>query len=206
MWTKDSSHRRAHARASIVLCAVACCVGVLPAAAAEPRSHDGGFFLRLGGGGGPAQTSNTGVDLSGMGGDFAVAIGLVARPNFAVHANLFGWMIENPDVEFEGASGEIDTKLDLSVLGGGFTYWFGNSNAYVSPAVGIATVSADGPDLNGESDSGVAIDVMAGKEWWLSNRWGLGVAAGGGYHNVPDGDGGEFSGWNGALRVSATFN
>jgi len=206
MWTRNNRSRRASVRAGIVLCAIACGAGVASTEAAEPRSHDGGFFLRLGGGGGPAQTTNSGIDLSGVGSDFTVAIGVVARPNFAVHANLFGWMIADPDVEFEGATGEIDTDLDLSVLGGGFTYWFGNSNVYVSPAVGVATVSASGQDLDGESDSGVALDVMAGKEWWLSNRWGLGVAAGGGYHNVPDGDGGEFSGWNGALRLSATFN
>ena len=180
------------------------------ALAGEPRTHDG-FFLRLSAGGGYASTSieDAGAEskLSGTGGDLNLAIGGVVGTNLALHGTLFGWVVSDPDVELEGSgSGTVDGDVTMSVFGGGVTYYFMPSNIYISPSIGLATLSFDG-DVEGSSDSGFAIDITLGKEWWVGNSWGLGVAGAFGYHSIPDGGIDEnWSGTSFGVRFSATLN
>ena len=175
-------------------------------AVAEPRVHDDGWFGRAALGGGPAATASGGYDFSGTGLDINLAAGKIIYPNLAVHANIFGWVINDPDVEFTGLQGTANTELGLIGAGAGITYFFGSSNVYVSPSIGLAQVTASGADLEGESGSGLGLTVQLGKEFWVSDRWGVGLAGAFGYHNVPDGPYGAFSGWNSALQLSVTFN
>jgi hypothetical protein len=54
---------------------------------------------------------------------------------------------------------------------------------------------------------GLALEAAAGKEWFVSNRWGLGIAVGFTYHSLPDGGVDEnWRGWSIPIRFSATFN
>jgi hypothetical protein len=95
----------------------------------------------------------------------------------------------------------------MTVVGGGVTYYFGKSNVYVTASVGAALLTFDIDGDSEDSDTGIAFDAGVGKEWWVSDRWGLGVSATGGYHSIPPGDAGNnFSGPSFALRFSATLN
>lgn len=182
--------------------------------AGGPRDHEKGFLLRmvLGGGGAGSKIESGGesLDFSGTGFVFDVAVGGTISPNLAIHGSFFGWSISDPDLEAktDSASGTVSTSgnLTMSAFGAGVTYYFMPVNLYLSGNLGFGTLSGDG-DIDGETDMGLALNVMVGKEWWLSNRWGLGVAGSFGYHSLPDKDVDEkWSGTNFALLLSATFN
>lgn len=182
-----------------------------PPAWSGPRDHEGDFFLRLSLGGGAANTSlDLGLDdleVSGASADINLAVGKVVTPNLAIHATLFGWIVENPDVEFGGQVEVANADLDMAAIGGGLTYYFMPINIYVSGSFGIATLTVDGPEGEEETDTGFATDLTLGKEWWVSDRWGLGVSGGFGYNNIPEeGFAERWSGVSFAFRFSATFN
>ncbi len=182
------------------------------AAAGQPRTHDG-FLLRLSAGAGGAKTSedyaNSSLEISGAAGDVNFAIGGMVAPNFAIHGTLFGWSLTEPEVELTGhGSGELNGDLSMSAIGAGFTYYFMPANLYISPSVGVGTLTMDIDTLGDfESDPGLALDFTLGKEWWVSSSWGLGVAGAVGYHSIPDkGTDEKITGSNVAIRFSATFN
>ncbi|HUG38712.1 MAG TPA: outer membrane beta-barrel protein, partial [Candidatus Limnocylindrales bacterium] len=153
-----------------------------PASAGEPRRHDGGFFLRLAPGGGYSRTA---IDeagerfaFKGPSGSFDLAIGAVVKENLAIHATLGAWAVVDPTVEFFGLEEEVrDTSVTMSMLGGGFTYYFGPSNVYLTASAGAAVLSLEFEGDTEDSDTGIAFDVGLGKEWWVSDRWGLGASA-----------------------------
>ena len=176
---------------------------------AGPRDHDGGFFLRLSGGLGTAQSEFGDLDLklSGLTGDFDIAIGGVVAPNLALHGTVFGWSATNPDAEVDGMSGELDGSVTVSSIGGGVTYYFMPANIYVSGSAGIAKLSVETEWGVGETDFGPSFGITLGKEWWVGSSWGLGIAGAAGYHSVPEKDiEGNWSGFNLAVRFTATLN
>ena len=184
----------------------------LVASAGEPRRHDGGFFLRLAPGGGYSLTAidedGDRLALKGVSGSFEAAIGAMVKENFAVHATLGGWSLIDPTVEFNGQE-EVanDTAMTMVMIGGGFTYYLGPSNTYLTASVGASTLSFDFEGETNDSDTGVAFEVGLGKEWWVGDRWGIGVSGTAGYHSIPPGDAtGKFKGPSFAVRFSATFN
>lgn len=187
------------------------------ASAGQPRTHDG-LLLRLSAGFGYASSSLDALyfpefdliadfEMSGVDGDLNLAIGGVVSPNLAIHGTLWGWSITDPDVEIAGLSGEFDGDMSMSAIGPGITYYFMPSNLYFSGSIGPAWLTWDVQGDDSDSDTGVAIDLTLGKEWWVGNSWGLGVAGCFGYHSIPDG--GVDESWSGAslgLRFSATLN
>src|SRR5262245_10713929 len=76
--------------------------GAGPAAAGTPEEHDG-FFMRAAVGlcAGNAKLESTGfkAELKDPGLDVNVAAGYVVLPNLAVHATLWGWGLNDPDVD-----------------------------------------------------------------------------------------------------------
>ncbi len=191
-----------------LLCALIFAVAAVSSASmAGARDHSGGFFLRLAAGGGVADTENSGLplDFSGSVVELDIAIGAVVAENLALHGTVFGWLISDPDVG-GGVTGTASGDLDMTAVGGGITYYFMPVNIYLSGSVGLGSLNGGG-DISGESDSGFAGMVTAGKEWWVSNRWGLGVAGVFGFHSLPEPRVSEnWSGWNLAVMFSATFN
>ncbi len=197
---------------SVLIFVIGLAVPAGPAAAGQPRTHDG-FFLRLSAGAGGAKTSedfaNSSLEVSGAAGDVNFAIGGMISPNFAIHGSLFGWSLTDPEVKLTGyGSGTLNGDLSMSAVGAGFTYYFMPANLYISPSVGVGTLTLN---INGlpdvESDPGLAMDFTLGKEWWVGNSWGLGVAGAVGYHSIKDNDTDEkFTGSNVAIRFTATYN
>jgi len=187
------------------------------ASAGEPRTHDG-FFLRLSAGSGSA---NSKFELPGMAekvsgsgsADLNFAVGAMIRPNLAIHGTMWGWVIENPDVELATTGNPTKTSslngdFDMSAYGGGLTYYFMPVNIYLTGSAGFATLTVSGSDnVSTETDNGFALDLGIGKEWWVGKSWGLGFNGGYSYHTVPEhGVSENWSGSGYAIRFSATYN
>jgi hypothetical protein len=197
---------------SLLACAV------FPLAATEatadnlPREHDRGFFLRLSAGAGGASTEieeeGTELKFSGTSGDYNFALGGVVSPNLAIHGTLSGWTVTDPEVEINGDEFDTDdVTLSFAMFGAGITYYVHPANIYLSGSVGagILTLEVDGDEES--TEAGLGLDLTLGKEWWVGNRWGLGVAAGVNIHSVPAEDIDEnFSGTSFGIRFSATMN
>lgn len=170
------------------------------------HTHGGGFLLRLSGGLGAASTSadieGDDPELSGGSGDINIAIGGIVSPGLALHGTIWGWSVQDPEVEWLGVEGWIPADLSMSAIGGGLTYYFMPANLYLSGSLGLATLSLE----RAESDTGLAFDFTVGKEWWVGARWGLGIAGAFGYHSIPGEGDEDWSGRNIALRFTATFN
>ena len=112
-------------------CAAAClaAASLLPApwcaSAAEPQRQQG-VYLRWTSGMGSTSAS-TDVDgetakLSGLGGDGELAIGGVVGKQFAVHATLWGWRVNDPVGAFRDVSDHIQGVVSMGAVGPGFTY------------------------------------------------------------------------------------
>ena len=78
---------------------------------------------------------------------------------------------------------------------------------YLTASVGAGSLTLEFDGDTEDSDTGIAFDVGLGKEWWVSDRWGLGVSRD---RRLPldpaRGRGRQFSGPSFAVRFSATFN
>jgi hypothetical protein len=200
--------------ASLVLLASA------PASAAAPQEHDA-FFMRaavgLCAGNAKLETTGFGAELKDPGLDVNVAAGYVVLPNLAVHATLWGWGLNDPDVNitsgtFVGTGFPSRGIFQMIAFGGGATYYLMPLNAYLSSSIGMGSFTGT-DELDGSSNSGLAVDVTAGKEWWVNDEWGAGAALSFGYTSADDKDlgpatvpRGSFTGTSWALRFTATFN
>jgi hypothetical protein len=201
-------------RSSVALAALLAVSLPLTVQAGEPRSHDGGFFMRLAPGIGytssKIEDGSNSLEIRGASGSFDIALGAVISRNFAIHAVLGGWSLSNPTVEFNGLERDTDdASLTMGSFGAGFTYYFGSSNTYLTASAGASSLTLDNDGDKTESDTGFSFDAGLGKEWWVSDRWGLGVSATIGYHSIPTDDEGiddNFKGPSFAVRFSATLN
>lgn len=158
-------------------------------ASAEEHKHDG-FFLRLAPGIGVAVTSenigNNKLQMSGSSGIFNIAIGGAVAENVILHLDLSGVTVTDPKVKFNGQTQTTATsEAATSLTGVGLTYYF-PSNMYLTGAVGMAksTNKAFGKEYS--TDRGYGVNLMLGKEWWVSDNWGLGVAGQFLYAVCPD--------------------
>lgn len=182
-----------------------------PAEAGEARTHDG-FLLRLSLGFGLAGTSaeyaGNKLELSGETADLNFAIGGTIATNLSLHGTIWGWLASDPGVKANGTDvGSLDGDLSTIAFGGGLTYYIMPANLYLSGSVGTGSLELDLASGDGNTDNGVLVDFTFGKEWWVSNSWGLGLAGAVGFHSVPDG--GLDATWSGpsfGLRFSATLN
>ncbi len=151
------------------------------------------------------------LQFSGTSGDINLPIGGMVTPNLALHGTLIGWVTSSPEIKIcdgrceTGSTNDLD--FSLSGFGSGLTYYFMPSNFYVSESICAAQLILTYDNVSADSDYGPAFDITAGKEWWVSDSWGLGVAGGFGYHSVSDPD--ISSNWSGpsfGVRFSATYN
>ena len=182
------------------------------------ETHDG-FFLRmsagLGGSNITAEPENGGDrEISGAGGSFELSIGGALTENVILHGTLAGAGIGEPNFHGNGDAfqGEYD-DVSLGFVGIGATYYIMPANVYISSSIGASSISLEGNDQDRDremDDNGVGLILQVGKEWWVSDNWGIGVAAQthlGGLQ-VDDAAAGEVE-WgyfNYGLLFSATYN
>lgn len=143
------------------------------------QTHDG-FYLRLDGGIGSLKStaSSGGLDaeLSGTSGLFSISIGGALTPNFIIGGHLWGGSVSSPDVKLNGQSvGTTGSPtLTLSAIGVDLTYYFMPINVYLTATPSIASLSVKANGQTFDTKNGFAIRLAAGKEWWVSDNWGLG--------------------------------
>jgi hypothetical protein len=166
-----------------------------------------GFFFRGGLGGGYGlhlvNTSDGDFRLSGPALLGEVAGGWTVADNFAIHGNVAFTGTFSPSAEYSSSGGTTTAAITArtitqALVGGGFTYYLMPFLGYVSIVAGLAVVETSitrpgGATTYGESLVGGGVNILAGKEWLLTQRWTLGVAAQVLYSRVPDRDG---SAWN----------
>lgn len=176
------------------ICNVMVCIAAVSAlfcgtANAEGEHMHDGFFLRLAPGlGVMSSTESLGgnkAEYSGSSGHFNFAIGGAIVENFIIHLDLSSVVISEPTAKVNGQTVTAPNDYATSVLGLGMTYYL-PSNFYLTGAVGTAKTSLKANGKTYETDSGVGVNVMVGKEWWVSDNWGLGVAGQWLYTKCPD--------------------
>ncbi len=193
---------------------VVACMGLVWSSSAEAQTPQSGrrhtgFFLRLSAGlGGTHASLNTEpkITLTGPGLVSSVAIGGALTENFILHADFFGGTAFSPKIKQGGREiGTINADLSLSGLGIGVTYYVMPMNLYLSGSVGfgVGTLEVTLGELS--TDVGFAGSVMVGKEWWVSDEWGLGVAGQFMYMRLPD-QNVDVDGLAGGILFSATYN
>ncbi len=136
--------------------------------------HLGGGFTSISGSDGYGGT----VKLSGGGPALEIAVGGAPVPNLAVFGSLFFTGASQPKVSGNGYSVQSTGDVLVGGFGAGIVYYFMPANIFLSGAV--ASLNLQGSDSNGKttytSDFGVGFEGMVGKEFWVSEHWGLGGA------------------------------
>jgi len=194
---------------------VAAAVIMTATARAGPRDHESGFLLRLAAGVEMTDSRIAAADARvwGTAGALNVAIGGIILPNLALHGTLWGWTALNPAVTQGSIGGEPQEAFGLGAYGGGLTYYVMPANIYLSGSFGVGVLQLDASGIRGSTDAGIAVDISLGKEWWVGDMWGLGVAAAFGYYSATKGGGDDdplrTARWKGksiGLRFTATVN
>lgn len=174
------------------------------------HTHDG-FFIRLAPGVGYsiATAEIGGVEYTYRGGGpvSQIAIGGAIFENFILHFTALFASIVDPELEVKGVVQNVDSRLEYGGAAAGITYYFMPINFYVSGSLGVAALnrrdSEDEAKL--DIDPGFVIDFTFGKEWWVSDNWGLGVAGQTTLAVIPVNDY-EWTTFTAAILFSATYN
>lgn len=180
-------------------------------------THDG-FFLRFctGLGSGTFTGERMGERgqqrFQGALGSFELAVGGAVREDLIVHATIISAGLPQPDFQTHG-DGFPDEGSDVTVgfLGVGVTYYLSN-NIYLSGSLGGNNIIFHEPGkestLKLQGDS-VSATVQVGKEWWVSENVGMGVAAqaqAGGLIYEQEGKESDWGYFNYGLLLSLTYN
>lgn len=152
------------------------------------EQHDG-FMLRLtlgfGGGAASLEPQDTSAvlstDISGAGGAFSIDIGGAPVDDLNIHLRISTFTMVDPTVTVDaaGISDELNGSFGSSFFGLGLTYYFMPINLYITAALGVSRltvdIDSDNEDPRG-TDAGFGFNFDVGKEWWVSDNWGLGLA------------------------------
>jgi hypothetical protein len=187
-----------------------------PLGAISSRSHADGFMFRFlfGVSGFAAETGHR--SLSGGGFDLGLAAGYALRPDLILQ--LDGIIAGPSDPTYRVDGEEMDRNFSAGAygLGPGATY-YAKYNLYATGAVYaswlLRTETVDTPPVGSEevregSRAGIGASLAVGKEWWVSDSWGLGVAGRGFLASMRDGESDD-STWavrSFSLLFSATMN
>jgi hypothetical protein len=174
------------------------------------ETHDG-FYLRFAIG--PAFTNMRSDDLDttvkGVGGAFALSLGGNVARNLIIYGELVADTASDPTIEQGGTEIDTENVTAGSVgVGVGLAYYL-DSNVYFSGTLSASQLSIqmDGEEV-GESDFGPGFSAMIGKEWWVSDNWGLGIAGQLFFASMKDGDNSDIT-WqttSAGLLFSATYD
>jgi hypothetical protein len=173
--------------------------------------HDG-LFLRLDVGGGWAGTSNSDNDLTikGGAGTLGVAVGGSLTESFSLAGHL--WGLSEPSPTFSSGSSSVtpdNTTAGMGALGLEANWYLMPANVYLSVTLGLSNLSLQVGSVTAKTDVGFAGQFAVGKEWWVSDEWGIGVAGQLDFAANKDSDTSTSPTWStlaGMLVFSATYN
>lgn len=152
----------------------------------EPRYHQHkGFFLAMSVGPNFASITDEvagdyNLKFNGTGAQFDFKIGGAIKENLILHATLVSNTMSGPDVTSGGSSQATSNNLSLgeTMFGAGITYYYMPINIFFSGSLGIGTFSLSDYDTKDSfsTDGGFSMQLKVGKNWWISKKWGLGIA------------------------------
>ena len=157
----------------------------------EPQFAPAALFLRFAIGPGYTWASgDPNTKLNGASGGFDLAMGGFVLQNLAIHAD-FGWFdVFDPDFTVDGqVLDSTSVVFQASTFRAGASYYFMPVRTYLSLGVGFAAAAVTSYSYSEESDRNVTLvgreytkvgpsfAAEIGKEFEVSPRWGLGVAA-----------------------------
>jgi hypothetical protein len=123
------------------------------------------------------------LTISDVGFGFDCLIGWAVKENLLLHFTGSGCIIYGPTAKFaDGTSEKAPDNISLMGMfsGIGATYYFMPNNMFVSASLGSGSFDfndSKNSEKNWHTDPGFSFQIKAGKEWWVSKNWGLGVAA-----------------------------
>jgi hypothetical protein len=156
-------------------------VAVVPARAGS-RTHDG-FYLNAALG--PAyanmftEVAGQELSMSGGGAALSLALGGAVAPNLILFGQLVAHAAADPKLEASGfASETLNGSAAVTGVGAGVAFYVMPVNVFLSGSALATqiTISDKDNDEVGETDLGFGLNLAAGKEWWVSDNWGLGGA------------------------------
>jgi hypothetical protein len=180
----------------------------VPAPVPESTVHRHlGFFLHLDIGVGYLGTSASqaagGSSLSGAALPLSIVIGGAVAEDWILAGDLWGAAGPSP------SGWEWGTTV-LSGAGLNVTHYFMPANVFVSITPSFtALVIANGTGFVERTKTGFGGKLAVGKEWWVGDHWGLGVAAEGFFAANKDNGSGSTGSWTtfgGGIVFSATYN
>jgi len=115
--------------------------------------------------------------MDGTTGVFRIKAGGAPADNFIIYGVYGAYSIEDPDYEYGSASGTMkETTLTYYDLGVGVCYYFMPINIYISADIASTKGTLEMYDETADTERGASFTLSVGKEWWVSDDWGLGVA------------------------------
>ncbi len=177
--------------------------------------HDG-FYLSLSGG--PA----TGVitldatnfifkkmEFNGAGymADLKVGVTLSEEQSLILSFDMINRFISNPSVTMDGKSVSATSSFQVSdfLIGFGITKYFMPVNIFITTSFGVSGFEIGVNGSKAYSGNGFALQAKVGKEWWIWDDWGLGLAAGLAYASADDQEDPDFPKYSGKLSTTKLF-
>ncbi len=141
----------------------------------SPTAHRHlGFALRLDGGFGYTTSSaGGGSSMDGASGLFGIVLGGAVSENLILGGELWATGVSSPS-----SSGTFSAITTFAVGGVGvnLTYYVMPANVYLSASPSITTMSVDLGGTHINTDAGFGMKLAVGKEWWVGDHWGIGLA------------------------------
>jgi len=135
------------------------------------------------------------MDMSGTGAVFDFKIGGAIKENLIIHATLISQTMPGPTIKLSNEPNSVKATDQLTVgeamFGGGLTYYIMPQNILLSGSLGLGnfTIIDQTNDQTTSTQRGFSMQLKAGKEWWVSKKWGLGISVTYGKTNLTNNSG-----------------
>lgn len=123
--------------------------------------------------------SQAGIDasLSGGSGAFSLGVGGAISENLILAAHFWDSVAFSPKVTLGGLSATASgTSAYVVGFGPSLVYYFMPSNLYLQVSPSFTTLNIESGGVTGSTEGGFGLWLGLGKEWWVGDHWGLGVA------------------------------
>ncbi len=189
----------------------------VPVADNNTEGRHRGFHLSLTAGSGyltaskPIGSDSFSVD--SFAGHAGLKIGAAIRPDVILFGAFDGFIGFSPvgKLQQSGIQDAVSfSELSHNILtAGAGLKLYSEENYFFSASLGFATgtlgYSNNGVSTSGNSGYGVAVQLSLGREWWIAQRLGIGIALTGHYSNLP-GNSVSVNQYYAGLGISASYN
>jgi len=144
----------------------------------DTRHRHLGLFIRpdVGFGYFTSSASQNGVDagMSGFAGTAGFAIGGALAEDSILALHLWDAAVHDPNVSIGNLSGTANGDVDVFAIGPEYTHYT-KDNFYFSISPSLSRLHVSSGSSSADTNWGFGLRGAFGKEWWVSDHWGLGV-------------------------------